>query len=294
MLRYLVIADAHANLPALEAVFEHANGKYDKVIYLGDHVGYGPFPEETTQMIKQKADFVIQGNHDLAAVDLSMIEWFNPYAKAMIFYTRLPGVLSADSLGFLESLEEKTALNDKKFLLTHGCPHNNYDYILRWIDAVTQIEHIEDKNATPIVFFAHSHNKSIFYERGGVPYIPSQSSYHLQTDKVIFVNPGSIGQPRDDPINGIDMPMNYAFASYGILNVNDDGKMEFQFHEATYSLDPLIEKYLEIHPAIVNAIHDNIDEFDKDERKKVSRNGKVVTKLVNRLMRQGSITLALQ
>ena len=41
MARYLVVSDIHGNHEALEAVLEHARGRYDKILCLGDLVGYG-------------------------------------------------------------------------------------------------------------------------------------------------------------------------------------------------------------------------------------------------------------
>lgn len=42
-MRYLILTDIHANIDALEAVDE----PYDQLLVLGDHVDYGPAPEET-------------------------------------------------------------------------------------------------------------------------------------------------------------------------------------------------------------------------------------------------------
>ncbi|MBC7645543.1 MAG: metallophosphoesterase, partial [Pseudopedobacter sp.] len=46
-MRYLLLSDIHANSPALEAVLWDAFGRnVDRVISLGDALGYGPFPME--------------------------------------------------------------------------------------------------------------------------------------------------------------------------------------------------------------------------------------------------------
>ena len=48
-------ADIHGNLPAFDAVLEHARLQSARAIWcLGDFVGYGPFPEEVVQHIQQE------------------------------------------------------------------------------------------------------------------------------------------------------------------------------------------------------------------------------------------------
>jgi len=52
-MRLLVLSDIHANLTALEAALEAANGSWDRVVCLGDVVGYGPDPNEVTTRVRE-------------------------------------------------------------------------------------------------------------------------------------------------------------------------------------------------------------------------------------------------
>src|SRR4051812_21903570 len=80
-----IISDLHANLEALTAVFDDmAQQKVDKVVCLGDVVGYGPDPLAVTDMVRERAEICIEGNHDEAllrgplgfhAVASRVIEW---------------------------------------------------------------------------------------------------------------------------------------------------------------------------------------------------------------------------
>jgi predicted phosphodiesterase len=66
-MKRLIIADIHANLPALEAVIKAA-GPVDQILFLGDIIDYGPNPVECVDLlIKLNAEGVI-GNHDLGVL----------------------------------------------------------------------------------------------------------------------------------------------------------------------------------------------------------------------------------
>ena len=52
-MRYLVLSDIHANLPAFKAVLEAAKGQYDQVLFLGDLANFGPHPAECVELMKE-------------------------------------------------------------------------------------------------------------------------------------------------------------------------------------------------------------------------------------------------
>lgn len=63
-----IISDIHANLEALREVFNYIDGhNVEKVYCLGDIVGYGPNPNECIELIRDRCEAVIMGNHDYAA-----------------------------------------------------------------------------------------------------------------------------------------------------------------------------------------------------------------------------------
>ena len=62
-----IISDLHANVEALTAVFaDIAQQKVDKIYCLGDVVGYGPDPVIVTDMVRERAEICLEGNHDEA------------------------------------------------------------------------------------------------------------------------------------------------------------------------------------------------------------------------------------
>ena len=69
-MRYAFISDIHANLEALEAVFDDIESQeIDEIVCLGDIVGYGANPNECVDLVQKKCPTILLGNHDAAAVE---------------------------------------------------------------------------------------------------------------------------------------------------------------------------------------------------------------------------------
>ena len=65
-MKYLILSDIHSNQEALGAVFSFVRRKpWDKVVFLGDLVGYGANPNQAVNMLRSMKPLVgIRGNHD--------------------------------------------------------------------------------------------------------------------------------------------------------------------------------------------------------------------------------------
>lgn len=55
---------------------------HDQVWCLGDTIGYGPNPNECLTEMRERAQHVLTGNHDLASLGAISLETFNPLARA--------------------------------------------------------------------------------------------------------------------------------------------------------------------------------------------------------------------
>ena len=89
MVRYGIISDIHGNLEALQAALGYLDSEgIDEYICVGDIVGYGANPNECVEIIRDLTDKVVVGNHDHAAVGLTDIAYFNPYARQAVLWTR--------------------------------------------------------------------------------------------------------------------------------------------------------------------------------------------------------------
>ena len=78
-MRIGIVSDIHSNLPALEAVLQDM-GAVDRLLCLGDFVGYGPWPNECVDLLRDRGVISIAGNHDLAAIGALTTEDFNQEA----------------------------------------------------------------------------------------------------------------------------------------------------------------------------------------------------------------------
>jgi hypothetical protein len=86
-MKFLILSDSHGNKFGLQAVLESGR-PYDRIICLGDVVGYGAHPNECCRMLREREAISLSGNHDAAALGKIDIEWFNPVAKTAILWTR--------------------------------------------------------------------------------------------------------------------------------------------------------------------------------------------------------------
>jgi predicted phosphodiesterase len=65
-MRYALISDIHANLPALRAVLAHIDARkdVDAIYHLGDLTGYAPWPNEVVALLRERAIPGVAGNYD--------------------------------------------------------------------------------------------------------------------------------------------------------------------------------------------------------------------------------------
>ena len=81
-MRYAVLSDVHANLEALRAVLADAADRSDAVFCLGDVVGYGADPAACIDLVGERCQAVVGGNHERAVAGQLDLDWFNPHARA--------------------------------------------------------------------------------------------------------------------------------------------------------------------------------------------------------------------
>jgi predicted phosphodiesterase len=195
--RYLIISDIHANREALEAVLAHARGKYEQIVCCGDVVGYGADPNWVTDWVRGNVSAIVRGNHDRACAGMDDLEWFNPAARASATWTL--NQLTPSNLKWLRELPPGP-IEVNSFVLLHGSPLDEDEYLLSTRDAAAVSEYLESN----ISFFGHTHMQGGFVlHRSGVRNLPRTSPrldeepLQLTPDTAYLINPGSVGQPRD-------------------------------------------------------------------------------------------------
>lgn len=191
-MRVLIISDIHSNLCALKAVVEDV-GWFDRVVCLGDIVGYGPDPEECVQLLKSFPDVIcILGNHDAAVLDVISTGYFNPEAGKALKQQKQ--FMSEDSLHYLASLPEMLVYGD--LCLSHGSPRDPlWEYIDQGRVAWEVFEHFD----TDGCLVGHTHMPCIFFETEDfkVSLLKPKSRDRWIPKNRFILNPGAVGQPRD-------------------------------------------------------------------------------------------------
>lgn len=187
-----VISDIHGNLEALEAVLADARDQgAESVLCLGDVVGYGADPNACVDLVRQYAKMTVLGNHDAAALDLSLSENFNDVARQAIQWTNEQ--MNEENLEFLRGL--KYEFVDEGVRYVHASPDDPpaWHYILTEQEAWNAFEACAEATC----FVGHSHVPLRVFLRGGRLEVVEDLVVEVAGDDRALLNVGSVGQPRD-------------------------------------------------------------------------------------------------
>lgn len=226
-MRYAIISDIHANLEALETSLKKIDESgVDHIICLGDVVGYNASPNECANLIREREIPTIMGNHDAVACLLEEPWGFNPVALAAALWTREQ--LSDVNLEWLQGLPGQ--IRTQHFLAVHGAPGDRDMYLFSWEDVIPHLPVMND-NGCSLCLFGHTHTPGIF-SADGVYTVEEDGKFELGGGKAFFINPGSVGQPRDgDPR-----------AAFGIL---DTDKNVYEQVRVSYPVEMAYSRVLE-------------------------------------------------
>jgi predicted phosphodiesterase len=195
-MKYGFFSDVHANLEALKAcVIDFRAEKLDKVFFLGDAVGYGPYPDECVKLINEIAAVKLMGNHDYAALGLMETDFFNQYAAESMGWTK--NSISRKTVQIMSDFQLLHELDN--ILLVHASPREPelWHYILDMDDARESFNYFTHK----ICMLGHTHRPYIVYQdNAGEATLTKQTEETLSEERRYLINIGSVGQPRDgDP-----------------------------------------------------------------------------------------------
>lgn len=182
-MKLLVISDIHANWPALRAIQEDA----DAVACLGDTVSYGPCPRECVAWVRERATYVVRGNHDTAlshGVDPAAASHKRALALATLARHRLQ--LAGEDLTWLRALPTETRfrLDDYRLHAFHAAPTDHlFSYRITPDLADEDLKREVADVKADFVLLGHTH-------------LPMSRGAWTK----VVLNPGSVGQPLDgDP-----------------------------------------------------------------------------------------------
>lgn len=222
-----IISDIHANAEALRAVLADIDGRgIDRIICLGDIIGYGPDPLECVDLVRERCEWSLMGNHDFGV--LYEPTNFNPGAQAAAYWTRAQFDAEPDDdkrasrydfLGRLRVRVVETAPDsDQPILFVHGSPRRPINEYIFPDDVISDPDKLGSifRRIDQFAAVGHTHVPGVFTDEPDF-YPPAEltdASYELAEGEKAVINVGSVGQPRDgDPR-----------ASYAVLH---PGRVEF-------------------------------------------------------------------
>ncbi len=189
-MRIAVFSDVHANLQAMQAVWQDIESRRPDATYcLGDLVGYGANPNEVIDFIQQQAIPTVMGNYD-EGVGFDLADcgcsYPDPAERRLgdlsLRWTR--AVTDSKHKEYLRALPMQIRLEERRptKLLVHGSPRSLKEYL--YADrGDTVLERMAKLAGTDVLLFGHTH-------------LP----YARWVGKTLLVNTGSVGKPKDGDV----------------------------------------------------------------------------------------------
>ena len=227
-MRYALISDVHANLPALDAVLADiaARAGIDATYHLGDLVGYAPWPNETVERVLAAGVTGVAGNYD-STVGLDYKHCGCKYEDpkqaelAHLSFEWTKAHVSAEVKRVLATLPFRIDLRPlgghvpgPAVILVHGAPTLNTLYLAedRPDTFLSRMAEIAGAKPGDVLCFGHTH-------------LP----WHRTVEGIHFVNTGSVGKPKDGDWR----------AGYVILDVTKDA-VSVRVTRVEYDLDAAV------------------------------------------------------
>lgn len=192
-MRYGVLSDVHANLGALRAaVARLREAGVDELVCAGDLVGYGPFPNETVEEVRELGVRCVAGNHDLVVTGRLDPGRTGAWARRTLEWT--VGVLSDGARAFLSALPPRLDLG--AVVVAHGSLADPEEYLDRPSRIAPQLDRLATEHPSArMLVVGHTHRALACSEDGKVARAGRPGRVALGEDRWLL-NPGSVGQPR--------------------------------------------------------------------------------------------------
>jgi predicted phosphodiesterase len=194
-MRIAIISDIHSNLEAFRQVLTDIDqSRVDRVVCLGDNVGYGPEPEAVVNLIRDQDIPCVMGNHELAIVEPRYLDVMNPNARESILLTQR--LISQQTVNYMKGLKPCLVFQGSRCV--HGCPPAS---VITYMFQVSQakLKGIFLSMKERICFAGHTHDLEIIdFDGEKTTRRPlSEGVCPLKAKHSYIINVGSVGQPRD-------------------------------------------------------------------------------------------------
>jgi len=194
-----LVSDIHANPEALQATLDDiARRCVDRIVCLGDIVGYNTKPGECVALIRSADALCVAGNHDLAVSGRIPTKDFSSTAARAVAWTQRR--LTRDDLAFLGGLPLKVYIGGQ-VVAVHGALHPQIDCATVRLDSNERRMQsfqalMADPSGARICAFGHTHHAGIYEFHDGRLVSRPEAHVRLRDDAYYLINPGTVGQPR--------------------------------------------------------------------------------------------------
>jgi predicted phosphodiesterase len=196
LLRYGVIADIHANAPALDAAvsaLRHIG--VDAFACAGDLVGYGPQPNECVEAVRALGAVTVAGNHDLIAIGALSEDRCERLARESLRWTR--EALDETTRDYLAGLPPRAELPGG-VVLAHGSLEDPQQYVLSVHDAAGQLARLAESDPeAQLLVVGHTHRPLVCDEFAAARRLGRRPRIGLDSGRRWLLNPGAVGQSRE-------------------------------------------------------------------------------------------------
>ena len=237
-MKIAIISDIHSNPTALLTVLEDVEKQEcDRIVCLGDIVGYGYDPNGCIEICKEEKIECLLGNHDAGLVGSLSLDWFNPFAAKAVEKQRL--LVSYENKEWIRTLPY-TAVEPGIFkkAFSHGTLDmpERFDYIQYYSDAAFEFPNLVSQGIR-VLFVGHTHCANAYlYDRDyrvSETYIDldDEAPIDLKKCKSAIINVGSVGYPRNQP--------------YSIYGIYDTESHIFKHRILPFDFDNYIQRMQE-------------------------------------------------
>lgn len=237
----LLLSDIHSNLEALRAVLYDATERFDEfdaVCVLGDFIGYGANPNEVIDELGLLPNcHIIKGNHEAAALGEVPIHTFNPTAAQAATWTA--NNLTPGNAETIRKLPITKVVGD--LTLCHGSPS---DPMWEYLESAGQFKANLGYFNSLACAFGHTHRPCLAGLRGGSiegALVSGDAICNTSGFTRWFVNPGSVGQPRDGDSR----------AAYAVVRLSEhapdssSASYEVEFRRVAYDIEAAQQRILD-------------------------------------------------
>jgi predicted phosphodiesterase len=184
LVRLAILSDIHSNLEALERTFQAVDdADVDAVYCLGDVVGYNADPAACVDLVRERCDAVVLGNHDAAVAREIDVHVLPADGQEAARHNRAQ-LSDAQRDWLADRPLTHTAAN---CTFVHATPDDPtaWKRLTAYPAAQDQFDHF----GTDVCFIGHTHSPAVMADTLGI--------FRVRAGHRYLINVGSVGQPRD-------------------------------------------------------------------------------------------------